>query len=220
MASNKDGWWVSRAALAVALIAPAIALAAAVVLHVFPMQRAWPFDVAVMTVGRYVAYGAVIVAVLAFVHALGDFKRRGLFAIIALLVAGGAAGLYVFQTRALAQNWPADVSTYPTDPPMDLVSVGKTSATCDGLTPVPSQLASEQVSAALQNVGFTITRSSLFSVTGVRQAIWFRETQEVAVRIRPGRTDIRVVTRNYRAHDGGAACRLALRVRAELQAGL
>jgi len=217
MAASKDGRGVGKAALAAALIAPAIALGAAIAIRVADAPRAVAVDFAVLTVGRYVAYAAAAVTVLALVHALGDLKRRGLFTVLAVLAAGAAVGLYWKQGMAVAAAPPADVSSHPSDPPPNLPAVAATSAACDGLTPIPSQVASEQVSEALQNVGFSIAHAGLFGVEGYRQAFWFREDQDVAVRIRPGRTDIRVVGRDAK-NDAGAACRLALRVRAELQA--
>lgn len=219
MASSKDGRRIGKAALAIALVAPAIALIAAIAIRVASVQRATAFDLAVMTVGRYAAWVAAPLAAAALVHALRDVKRRGFYTLLAVLVAGAAVGLYWKQDRAVAAGLPADVSTNPSDPPPNLRNVAATSAACDGLTPIPSQVASEQVSEALQNVGFSIDRAALFGVEGYRQAFWFREVHDVAVRIRPGRTDIRVVGRDAK-NDGGAACRLALRVRAELQAGL
>lgn len=217
--ASRDGRGIGKAALAIALIAPAIALGAAIAIRVADVQRATAFDLAVMTVGRYAAWAAGALAIAALIHALGDLKRRGFYTVLALVVAGAAVGLYWKQDRDVAAGLPADVSTNPSDPPPNLRNVAATSATCDGLTPIPSQVASEQVSEALQNVGFSIDRAGLFGVEGYRQAFWFRDVHDVAVRIRPGRTDIRVVGRDVK-NDGGAACRLALRIRAELQAAL
>jgi len=216
MASNKDGRGVGKAALAIALIAPGIAIAAAVAIRVLPGPRTLPFEMGVMTLGQIAAGIGALCALAALVHALGDLKRRGFYTLLAVLTAGAAAGLYWKQDMAVAAGLPADVSTNPSDPPPNLANVGATSAACDGLTPIPSQVASEQVSEALQNVGFSIDRAGLFGVEGSRRAYWFREAQDVAVRIRPGRTDIRVVGRDAK-YDGGAACRLALRVRAAIQ---
>ncbi len=219
MASSKDGRGIGKAALAIALVAPAIALGAAIAIRVAGVPRTLAVDLAVLTVGRYVAWAAAAMAVAALIHALGDLKRRAFYAVLAVVAAGAAVGLYWKQDMAVTAGLPADVSTDASDPPPNLAQVGATSATCEGLTAIPSQVASEQVSEALQNVGFSIDRAALFGVEGSRQAFWFREVHDVAVRIRPGRTDIRVVGRDAK-NDGGAACRLALRVRAELQAGL
>ena len=78
MTSGNKGSGPGKAALAVALVAPAIALAAAVAIRVTGVGRDLAFDLAVMTVGRTIAWGAAVLAVMALVHALGDLKRRGL----------------------------------------------------------------------------------------------------------------------------------------------
>lgn len=218
MAGRKDGRWVGKTALAIALIAPAIVFGAAVAIRLFPMPRTLPFDILVMVVGKYAAWVAAAVAVLAFVHAFGNLRRRLPWTLAAMLMAALSAGIYLRQSMIFAEARPADVSSNPAEPPADeFASVAMTSSSCEGLEPLPSQITSEQASEALQAVGFTINKSGLFSVHGYRQAFWFREVHNAGVRIRPGRTDIRVVSWDKR-YDGGASCRLALRLRAELQA--
>jgi hypothetical protein len=60
---------------------------------------------------------------------------------------------------------------------------------------------------ALVDAGFPIVRASTFEVEGVLEGAWFGFAYDAVVRIRPGRTDIRVADRDPRPN-GGATCRL------------
>lgn len=208
------GGWVAKAGLAAALIAPAMALTAAVLIRVAPDLSGFARQVLIGPVGNYTAWAGLAVAVLALVHAFGNLRRRGLIALLAVAVAGTAVGLYWKQAHTPGAS---DVSTNPADPPMNLSGVSSASTACDGLEPLASQRTVEEAAYVLQNAGFAITHAGLFDIQGERKAFWFQEAYSLDVRIRPGRTDVRVVTRNGRPTDGGAACRLALKVRDGLQ---
>ena len=214
MAQQARGDWVTKAGLAAALAAPAMALGAAVLIRVAPDQADFARDVLIGRTGNLVAWAGLAAAVLALVHAFGNLRRRGLIAVLAVAVAATSVGLYWRQAHAPGAS---DVSTNPADPPMNLSEVSSSSAGCDGLTPLSSQRTVEEAAYVLQNAGFAITHAGLFDIQGERKAFWFQEAYSADIRIRPGRTDVRVVTRNGRPTDGGAACRLAQTIRDELQ---
>lgn len=90
---------------------------------------------------------------------------------------------------------------------------------CPGAVSVPTQSVPEAVVYVLQHEGVTVRRAGVTGVYGSREGFWFGFTDDVAVRIRPRRTDIRVAARDGRPH-GGAACRLASRIAERLQAGV
>ena len=79
-----------------------------------------------------------------------------------------------------------------------------------------TQVAPAEATAALQAAGFTVTENQLFRARGVRDGFWFGMGHEAVIRIRPDRTDVRVVAR-YDHTDGGATCRIAAQLIAELQ---
>ena len=65
--------------------------------------------------------------------------------------------------------------------------------------------------------GFDVLGSGVGRADGVRTGFWFGFQYDAVVRIRPGRTDVRVTAREDRP-DGGEACRLAQAILAEIQA--
>ena len=69
---------------------------------------------------------------------------------------------------------------------------------------------------ALREAGFTIRDLGVNRGSGVYTSPWFDRTYDAAIRIRPGRTDVRVAPRDG-AHDHGTSCRLATRILSELQ---
>ena len=87
--------------------------------------------------------------------------------------------------------------------------------TCRGPRPVMSQLAPESAADALRDAGVRVVSSAPWRVEGIKEGMWFGFTRDVIVRIRPGRTDVRVIGREDR-HDQGDACRLLTRVTREL----
>ena len=66
--------------------------------------------------------------------------------------------------------------------------------------------------------GFPVVRATTFEVEGVHEGAWFGFAHDAVVRIRPGRTDIRVAARDRTRPDGGAACRLAGKLADALEA--
>lgn len=147
-------------------------------------------------------------AVLLVVLALRDRKlliQAGVALVAAVLVTGALA-----KDRAeRAEAGPADASTDLADPPA--LSAGGAPADCHGLSAIERQVALGQATGALQEAGFHFDRASNFVVRGDHESFWLGARYEAVVRIRPGRTDVRVAAVDPEA-DGGGACRLARRI--------
>jgi hypothetical protein len=213
---NGKGRGFAPVALAAALAPALLTLAVAALIRVGVLDWSTGFDGLVMTAGRYLGWAALAVALVGLLNALGDFRARGAIAVAAVVIASASAGLHWRQSIALGAGAPADVSSDPADPPGQAARV-EPAGTCAGVDPVPAQLTARQASNALLDAGFAMTRSTVFQVEGVREGFWFGHRRLAIVRIRPGRTDIRVIAEHPSA-DGGGSCRLAARLSTALQA--
>lgn len=149
-------------------------------------------------------------------------RALGLLAAATLVAASGtAAGLALrwddFRGTA---GW--DVATDVADPPgfsrllaqrraadgADAANAPVGTADCPGASAAPTQAAPEAARRALEQAGFAVIGTAPFRAEGERSGFWFGVTHDAVIRIRPGRTDVRVTSRSGRA-DGGEACRLA-----------
>lgn len=183
------------------------------------LDKTFAFDVLTMTVGRYLALAGVGAAALAVVLALQDMKRRGLFAGVAVVLAGATLAGFLVQQARFGTGAPVDVSSNPADPPgfsrvIDsrraedgAMPVGQPRA-CAAAATLPTQVTPEVAAAALDQAGFTVIGRAAFRAEGVRKGYWFGLTHDAVIRIRPGQTDVRVTAREGVAQ-GGEACRLA-----------
>lgn len=189
---------------------------------------AWKVAPALAVVGLIAAVACVIAAV------RGGGAGR-LAAVAAVLVSGTTLGLYGWAwTRAESPYHltagPGDVTTSPKDPPVfgGEISRRRAAAGAPALTPaggfsgcdlafVPTQAAPETAAWALDQAGFEVLGSGVGRADGVRTGFWFGFHHDAVVRIRPGRTDVRVTARQDRP-DGGESCRLARAILAEIQA--
>ncbi|HEX8471556.1 MAG TPA: DUF1499 domain-containing protein, partial [Brevundimonas sp.] len=63
----------------------------------------------------------------------------------------------------------------------------------------------------LQSAGFDVRGLGVGRADGGWTSFWFDRTYDGVVRIRPGRTDVRVTARDL-SHDRGQACRLARKI--------
>lgn len=166
-----------------------------------------------------VAFGlagvAVGFALLTVVLSLSQFGRLGLPSIGILVVSVAVAAVFFVQSRSIGVAGPLDVSTDLAEPPA-VPGASGTPVACPGVAAVTRQIAPAEATAALQAAGFSITESQLFRSRGVRDGFWFGMGHEAHIRIRPGRTDVRVVAR-YDHTDGGATCKIAGRLVAALQ---
>lgn len=211
---------------AVALLGPVAVFVAALGTRTGLWGLEIGFDLVALNLGRWLALAGLGAGVLAVVMAAKAPRRRGPLAALALVVAVAFAGGLYMQQQRFARAEPNDVTTSPAEPPNlsdeltdirrgDRAAPLNASVACSGAEAVSRQLAPESASAALERAGLTVIGAAPFRAEGFREGFWFGFTHDVIVRIRPGRTDVRVVARDGRPQ-GDAACALLRRVAEEL----
>lgn len=149
-------------------------------------------------------------------------SRSGrLAAVVATIVSLSTVGVYVWRYASLVDG-PDAVTTDRAELPGWGPLAGRRGqggpegfADCPAARSVPTQAVPEVVVYVLQKHGVDVVRAGVTGVYGVRPGFWFGFDQDVAVRIRPGRTDIRIAARSVQRHDSGA-CRLAARIADDL----
>ena len=204
-----------RIALALTVAAPLLTFAAVLLkrngllsldtaLGALTLQTAWWLSVA-----------ALVVSLVVFALSLRRFGRDGVIRLAILTVAIGVCAGFFVQGRAIAVAGPLNVSTDLAEPPA-IAGVPGAPQACPGAEAVLTQVSPAQATDALQAAGFAITEAQLFRARGVREGFWFGMRHEAHVRIRPGRTDVRLVARYDRA-DGGETCRLMRQIVGALQ---
>lgn len=211
----------------IAVAAPILALGAAFAVRLGAIDYALGHDRIALRIVPVVAAAGVLAGLILLVQAL---RRRGSasLAIAALLIAAATLGGWAWQSRHEAQG-PGDVSTDLTEIPGfgDLrpdgaggpVSAVVGLEACPGAQPAMTQVAPETAVWALQEAGFGLQRGpSVARAAGTRRGFWFGTVHDAVIRIRPGRTDVRVASRDGRPH-GGEACRLATRISQALRSG-
>jgi len=194
--------------LGVAFVAPVIVVLSAFAARVglIPVETA--VSLVTLGVARSVAFAAPAVILTVLWITRRDWRRAAKYAVPAFVVSALSLGLFQYHAVQLARSGPLDVSTNPGDSPVLRLQAGLP-GTCEGLAAVETQILPESAAWALQEQGFAITKAGLFEVEGTRQGFWFGRRYDAVVRIRPGRTDLRLATEGDRA-DGGAVCRQAL----------
>jgi hypothetical protein len=205
-------------------VAPVLVVAAMAATLFGGVDRALTYDLLTWTVARGLSWIGLAAALLVVVLALRDLGRRRLYAATAMILAGTTAGVFVFQAQRLAQPTPRDISTYPAEAPgftraaaLHPDASGVTGVeTCSSARAIPTQVLAQQAVSALVDAGFPVVRAATFEVEGVHQGAWFGFAYDAVIRIRPGRTDIRVAARDPRP-DGGATCRLMGKIVAALE---
>ncbi|MEN5364122.1 DUF1499 domain-containing protein [Brevundimonas intermedia] len=210
-------WLTALAAAPVVLIVAAIAAT-----RFGGVDLSVSYDLLTWTVARILAWAGLAGALAAAVLALRDLKGRGLYALAALVLAGVTVAGFVLRQGQDATPNPRDVTTHVEEPPAfsrDTQHRGSTPQTCPDLSAVPTQVLAQQATSALVDAGFVVTRATTFQVEAVHEGAWFGFVTDAVVRIRPGRTDIRVAARDARP-DGGATCRLATKIARNLEAEL
>lgn len=230
MTRRSDHRPTRRAQLMLALTALAPGLAVLAGLGTRAGQWDWPigYSLLTMTVAWWMAMAGAVAALLAVVFALKDLRRAGVYALLAVLVAGGTLGLFVQHRMKVAAGGPAwDVATSPGDPPgfseaatasrarAGAAALGAPQA-CEGVSTMSMQVAPQRAVAALDAAGFQPTGAAPFRADGVRVGSLFGFTHDAVIRIRPAATDIRVSARVARP-DGGEACRLTREIREALE---
>lgn len=227
MARRTPGAGRVQALALVTVAAPLLVLVAALGTRV----GAWPveigYDLLAMRGGWFLAFLGAAAALGALVLSFGDFRKLGAPAVLAALVAGGTLGGFLWQKARIAAGPVENVSTDLTEVPGfgDLgdersgrgpgPAVG--AETCPGALPVMRQIAPTAAIYALEQAGFTLRGAGVARADGSREGFWFGVDHDAVIRIRPGRTDIRVAARDHRPH-GGEACRMATAISETLRA--
>lgn len=231
MARRGPGGWVTLALIAGVLSAPVVVFVA-----VFGVSFGWWsrfFALHQLTWGLapwLFGLGTLCAVALLWRARRGGFWRI-LAAVLAVAVVAVGAWLFHSSTRPYTSVDVAtrSVSTNPSDPPpFSTRLMADRSATrgaseqtledsaCPGVASIPRQVLAEEATAALQRAGFTPLPSSLFRVEGTHTGLWFQIQHDATIRIRPGRTDVRVAVRETLVPDD-QACRLLALIVAELQ---
>ena len=222
------GRGLAQALLLVAAASPLLVLVSALGVRTGLLSLETGWALLTLQVAWWLAWLGGAAALLAVVLALKDFRRLGLFALAAVLIAGAALAGFVWQKGRLAAGPVEHVSTDLEEIPGfgDLrarrggpgpgPAVG--SDACPGARPVMRQIAPGVAMWALEQAGFTVLGSGVQRADGTRTGYWFGVTHDAVIRIRPGRTDIRVAARDSLPH-GGEACRLATRISEALRTG-
>ncbi len=214
---HKTGRGRVNAAIALSVAAPLITFAAILVVRGGIVSLAFGLDMLTLQVAQVTAFVALAFAAVSTAMSLPQFQRLGLISLAVLVVTAGIAGVFRWQAMKLDVRGPLDISTDLAEPPAIAGAAGPAGA-CPGVEAVMRQVAPATATDALRDAGFALTESQLFRSRGVRDGFWFGLGQEAVVRIRPGRTDVRIVARHDRK-DGGETCRIARQIVAGLQAG-
>lgn len=218
MARRSPGAGRVQALALLTVAAPVLVLVAALGTRL----GAWPveigYDLLTLQAGWILALLGAAAAVGALVLSFANFRKSGLTALAAVLVAGLTLGGFVWQKARLAAGPVENVSTDLAEIPGfgDLgeerggqgpgPAVGPEA--CPGAQPVMRQIAPTAAIYALEQAGFTLRGAGVGRADGSREGFWFGFDHDAVIRIRPGRTDIRVAARDHRPH-GGEACRMA-----------
>lgn len=212
--------------LALSLAAPVLVPVAALMTRAGALSLETGYDLLTMKVGWWLAVAGALAALGAVVLALRDVRRLGLMALAALVAGGGTLGAYAWQNGRQADAPPEDISTDLAEIPGfgdldDERGVGGPLVTagvevCPGALPVMKQIAPESAIWALEKAGFTLRGAGVARADGSHEGFWFGFDHDAVIRIRPGRTDIRVAARDNRSH-GGEACRMATHISEALQ---
>lgn len=207
--------WLTLAAFA----APLLVLVAVFGTRLGLWSAGFGLELLTLKIGRILAFAGLTAALVAVIIALKDVRRRGLYAVVSLVVASATVGLFLIQERRFAVPADNDVTTDAAEAPAFSRAVvamrggqasgqGGASVACPGLVSVPRQVAPETAAAALSAAGFTVRGAAPFRADGAKEGFWFGLTHDAAIRIRPGRTDVRVAQREG-VRVGDEACRLA-----------
>ena len=180
-------------------------------------------EVLALKIARILAFAGLAAALVAVLMAFRDMRRRGLYAAVSLVVAGASVAFFQVQAQRFAVPAANDVTTDAAEAPAFSRAVlamrggrAEESVACPDLVSVPRQVAPETAAAALEAAGFTVRGAAPFRADGAKEGFWFGLTYDAAIRIRPGRTDVRVAQREG-VKVGDEACRLARAITAGLQ---
>lgn len=182
------------------------------------------FELLTLKVAPFLAWVGLVAGILMLALGLRQIKTALPYMLVSILVAGGSLALFQVFGGRYEQAGGSDVTTNVAEPPAfsRTIAAQRRSLTsvpeaCEGLVSVPRQVAPETASAAMRQAGFTPIGSAAFRADGYRESFWFGQVHHVAIRIRPGQTDVRV-SALYPVKAGQEACDLARAVVAGLEA--
>lgn len=225
---NKRGGPAGRGLFAVVLAAPLLVFVAALGTRFGLWNYATGYERLAMQAGPGLAALGALAALVLLVMALRG-RASAVLAVAALLVSGATVGGYAWQISQFRSAPLDDISTDLVEVPgfgvlnerrgpQGPLRVGGV-ASCPGAVPAMTQVAPEAAVWALQEAGFSLQGGvAVHRVAGTHRGFWFGTVHDAVIRIRPGRTDVRVTARDGRAH-GGEACRLATRISEGLRTG-
>lgn len=227
MARRTPGAGPVQALALLAVVAPTVVLVAALGTRVGGWSVEIGYDLLTMRAAWFLAFLGAAAALAALVLAFGSFRKLGPVALAAVMVAGATLGGFIWQKARLSAGPVENVSTDLAEVPGfgDLgarrggrgpdPAVGVEA--CPGALPVMRQVAPTAAIHALEQAGFTLRGAGVARADGSREGFWFGFDHDAVIRIRPGRTDIRVAARDHRLH-GGEACRMATAISQTLRA--
>lgn len=187
------------------------------------------FDLMTMKIALGLAAVGIVGAVIALIAGLAEFKSAGLIGVAAVAVSAATVAVFAWSIVQAGQAKGAgDVSTDADEPPgfSTAVMAQRRAAGADPL-PAAAGPAGCEISASrtqvppgaagygLQSAGFDVRGLGVGRADGAWTSFWFNRTYDGVVRIRPGRTDVRVTARDL-SHDRGQACRLARKVATDM----
>ncbi len=190
----------------------------------------WSYAVGHDLLAMRIGLGLAVVgglAALALIIAAVRRRASPWMAAAAIIVSAATLGVYAWQADRMRSGTPDDISTDMAEIPgfgdLDARRTGAGPArtggpdVCPGARPVMTQVAPVTAVWALQETGFSSQgRVNVSRAAGSHRGFWFGTVHDAVIRIRPGRTDIRVAARDGRSH-GGEACRLATRISSALR---
>lgn len=206
--------------LAVFAGVPLVLLVAAIAATRFGgVELALTYDLVTWQILRWLSWAALAGAVLACIIALRDLKGRWIYALTALVLAGATVVGFEANNLRLGQPSAQDITSNPEEPPV-IAGVKSTPAgpeACSAIHSIPTQMRADQVTSAMVDAGIHVTRATPFSARGTYTSPWFAFRHDVMVRIRPGRTDVRITALEAQPN-GGDTCALAAKFMKALEA--
>ena len=203
---------------AAAFVAPLLVFVAALGTRLGFWNYEVGHDVLAIRIGVSVATLGLVAAAALLIAAL---RRRAPLWLAAAALAASAATLggIGWQVYQIENGPPDDISTDMAEIPgfgdLDArrgaagpIAAGGVEACAEAL-PAMTQAAPQTAAWALQESGFSLQGGvGVGGAAGTHRGFWFGTVHDAVIRIRPGRTDVRVAARDGRPH-GGEACRLA-----------
>jgi len=211
---------------AIVILAPVFVLIAALGTRTGLWSYAIGHDLLAMRVGVGLAAFGALAALVLLVFALRG-RASPWLAAVAIAISAVTVGAYAWQVSRIMAGPPDDISTdlaeIPGFGPLDArrggAARGETGGveSCPGAVPAMTQVAPASAVWALQESGFSVQGGvSVGRAAGTHRGFWFGTVHDAVIRIRPGRTDVRVAARDGRPH-GGEACRLATQISERLR---